>query len=438
LVIFVLEQNYVKLRATDVFTPGAFPVHTYVERTQEGLETALADALGTPGQVISLSGPSKSGKTVLVEKVVGRDLLIPISGASVRHPDDLWHKVLDWMDIPSSSTSGQTIGLSTEAEMTAKGSAGVPFVAKGELGARGQVGGSLERNVGQVRGRRGLAEVVKEIANSEFVILLDDFHYMAREIQSEVAKILKEAVRLNVRIVTATVTHRGDDLLRANSELRGRVRTLDLRYWDAAELTKISVVGFGALNSELDPSIIDRYVNESAGSPQLMQLLCLNTCFVANLREKYDGMFSAVLNIAEPELQRILEQTSSNTDFRSLADVLDAGPRTRGTERKTYRFHDGMSGDVYSVVLRALALDPPKLSFTYDELLDRTAAVCVGESPVGSSVTGTCLHMSKLAEEKFPLERAVDWDESKQVFDVPDPYFMFYLRWSGRLSSSPA
>lgn len=195
-------------------------------------------------------------------------------------------------------------------------------------------------------------------------------------------------------------------------------------------------MGFAALNAELGQAVVKRFVTESAGSPQLMQLLCLNACFVMNLREKYEGMFPAVLNVGAAELQRILEQTSSNTDFRSLADVLDAGPRTRGTERKTYQFHDRPSGDVYSVVLRALALDPPKLSFTYDELLARTAAACSGESPVGSSVTGTCLHMSKLAEEKFPSERAGDWDESKQVFDVPDPYFMFYLRWSGRLHES--
>jgi hypothetical protein len=406
------------LRATDVFTPGAFPLHTYIERTQQGFESALEDALSTPGQVISLSGPSKSGKTVLVEKVVGRDLLIPVSGVSIRHPDDIWRKVLDWMDVPNSSTTSQTYEITGEAEINAKGSAGIPFVAKGEIGSRGQVGGAFGRGAEQVWDRRGLPQVVKEIANSEFVVLIDDFHYMPRDVQSEVAKSLKEAVRLEVKIVAATVTHRGDDLLRANNELRGRVRAIDLKYWSGAELTQIAQVGFGTLNAEPDSSIIQRFVTESAGSPQLMQLLCLNTCFVMNLREKYDGMFPAVLNIGSTELQRILEQTSSNTDFRSLVD----------------KFHDCTTGDVYSVVLRALSLDPPKLSLTYDELLMRTAAACNGESPVGSSVTGTCLHMSKLAEEKFPSERAVDWDESKQVFDVPDPYFMFYLRWSGRLS----
>jgi hypothetical protein len=137
--------------------------------------------------------------------------------------------------------------------------------------------------------------------------------------------------------------------------------------------------------------------------------------------------------IDENVLQRIFEQSSSATDFRSLVDILDAGARTRGTERKTYKFRDGTVGDVYRVVLRAIAENPPQLAFPYPELLERTANVCVGESPVGSSVTGTCLYMAKLARDKFPLERAIDWDETKQVIDIPDPYLLFYLRWSGRL-----
>jgi hypothetical protein len=96
-----------------------------------------------------------------------------------------------------------------------------------------------------------------------------------------------------------------------------------------------------------------------------------------------------------------------------------------------YRFKDNSQGDVYSVVLKAVADNPPQLSFSYDELLKRTAAVCKGDSPVGSSITGTCQQMAKLAGEKFERERIIDWDEN--TFDLPDPYFMFYLRWSGRL-----
>ena len=91
---------------------------------------------------------------------------------------------------------------------------------------------------------------------------------------------------------------------------------------------------------------------------------------------------------------------------------------------------------MYRAVLKAVASDPPQLSFKYEDLLTRTASTCIGDSPVGSSVIGTCLHIGRIALEKFPNERAIDWDDQKQILDIPDPYLLFYLRWSGRLSEA--
>jgi hypothetical protein len=422
------------LKATEVFVPGSYPEHTYVKREGDQLENTLRDALNTPGQVISLSGPSKSGKTVLVEKVVGKDLLIPLSGASLSSADQVWEKALDWMGAPTSQSQTVAEGTKFGAEVGAKGGYSIPFLAKAEVSATGKGEKSSETSSVVVSERRGLQQVVKEIGGSDFVVLIDDFHYMPREAQPEVAKSLKEAVRLGIKIVTAAVSHRGDDIVRANPELRGRVRAIDLKYWQPTELAKIADYGFSALNLGIDGSTIRTLADESAGSPQLMQSLCLQTCFVLNRRERVEtALLPEQINVSRGNLDRIMEQTSANTDYRSLVDVLDAGPRIRGTERKTYRFGDRSEGDVYRVVLSAIADDPPRLSFPYEELLQRTIDVCTGESPVGSSVTGTCLHMSKLALEKFPNERAIDWDETKQVLDIPDPYLLFYLRWSGRL-----
>ena len=110
----------------------------------------------------------------------------------------------------------------------------------------------------------------------------DDFHYMDRSVQEEVAKGIKEAARLGINIVTAQVPHRGDDVVRANPELRGRVRAIDINYWDEGELERIADLGFDALNARLSEESIEELVKESAGSPQL---ICLHTCFVLNIRE---------------------------------------------------------------------------------------------------------------------------------------------------------
>jgi hypothetical protein len=255
---------------------------------------------------------------------------------------------------------------------------------------------------------------------------------MPREVQEEVARQIKEAVRQGVKIVTASVSHRSDDMVRANPELRGRVMVVDLDYWSEADLRKIAEKGFETLHSKVNNDALADFTVESAGSPQLMQSICLSTCFEVGLRSKPLAE-RKTFEINEATRKQIYERTAATTDFRSLIDVLDSGPKTRGTERKIYRFTDNSQGDVYRCILKAVASNPPKLSFPYDDILQRLNKICASDTPLGSSIIGRCLHMSRLALEKFPKERVIDWGEQKQIFDIPDPYLVFYLRWSGRL-----
>ena len=411
------------VKATEVFTPGSFPTHTYVKRDEKKLEEAVRDGIDTPGQIVSLAGPSKSGKTVLIENVVGNDCLIPVQGTGIGKPSDIWSRVLDWIEVPSESTSGSS--KMTQGEVGGQA---------GFFGYNASAKGSHQRSYSsrETHGRRGMKQVVEEIGDSDFVVLIDDFHYMDRNVQEEVAKSIKEAVRLGINIVTAQVPHRGDDVVRANPELRGRVRAIDSSYWSEQELRKIAKLGFDTLNVRFADRSIDKLVAESAGSPQLMQLICLHTCFVLDLKES----MSVVKNISlsNEQTQNIFEQTATVTDFRSLVDVLDNGPKRRGTERNVYKLKNEEEGDVYRCLLHAIASDPPKLSFDYDEITHRVTAVCASDAPDGSSIIRSCYQMSKLAQEKFPSERVIDWDEAKQFLEIPDPYLLFYLRWSDRLN----
>lgn len=88
---------------------------------------------------------------------------------------------------------------------------------------------------------------------------------------------------------------------------------------------------------------------------------------------------------------------------------------------------------MYRCILRSIAADPPKLSFGYQDILNRIRLVCSEDSPVGSAVSGSLNHMHKIATENFPNEDVLDWDAENGVLDIPDPYLIFYLRWSGHL-----
>jgi hypothetical protein len=182
---------------------------------------------------------------------------------------------------------------------------------------------------------------------------------------------------------------------------------------------------FRELNVDLSPSLVAGLTAQAFGSPQLMQVICLNLCFRFNIED--GDREHARLEIQEEELQQVFERTSSMAgDFSSLLEALHAGPKQRGNERKTFMLVDGSEGDVYRCILLALKSEPPSLSITYDAMLVRVAAVSIDGTPVGSSVSGSLAHMSQIAEKFVP--KALEWDED--VLDIIEPYFLFYLRYS--------
>jgi len=411
--------------ATSVFTPTDIPTFTYVERKGRNYESDLRRAFNIPKMIVSVSGPSKSGKTTLIRKVVTQDNLIHIYGANIKAPDHLWTNVLAWMGGPiettetSGSKSGGTISVSGGGEV------GIPLVAKGHGTAQGAANHESSSSVSKKIAISLLDQIVQEIGNSDFVIFIDDFHYIERSVREEIGKQIKAAAELGVRICTASVPHRSDDVVRSNTELRGRVTAIDMAYWSVEELEEIAYRGFRELNVDLAPKLLRTLAGEAFGSPQLMQAISLNFCFEMNIGEQLEKHVR--LDETEGTIRKVLERTSTTTDFSTMLTALHAGPKQRGTERKRFRFDDDTTGDVYRCVLLAIKEDPPTLSLSYEQILGRATKICKGDSPVGSSLSESLKQMDGLAKlvQAAPV---IEWDEN--VLDIVEPYFLFFLRCS--------
>src|SRR5580658_8860532 len=74
----------------DVFVAGGQPTYTYVERSAEHIELKFARAIATPNQIVSLSGPTKTGKTVLCRRTLGDRQFVWIDGGQVSNGDSFW------------------------------------------------------------------------------------------------------------------------------------------------------------------------------------------------------------------------------------------------------------------------------------------------------------------------------------------------------------
>ncbi|WP_432263030.1 hypothetical protein [Cupriavidus sp. TMH.W2] len=417
------------MKATQVFTPGKLPDVTYIDAHLKDRATLLHDALDTGAAVISLSGPSKSGKTVFIEKNIGKDRLLQVTGAGITEASRLWDRVFDLIGTPTSKRTTTTTGVEKSLAGKVAGEGGIPLVAKasGEVSGGGKWTDSTALQADTPVDYLQL--LIRELGGSGLVVFIDDFHYIPRAVQLEVANQIKEAIRNDVVFVVASVPYHADDVIRANADLRGRTVKLDFDYWEPAELGQIASKGFAELNATASAGYVDALAREAAGSPQLMQSLCLTTCFENDLREKHPAGPPKPMRSDIPAIETVCTRVVMTADYSSTVDKMTDGPKTRGTERNAYLTKDGDVIDVYPLILRAIAADPPQLTFRYADLQARIRTQCAKDQPSGSSVTGACAHIAAIANES-ENRSVVEWDGGSDVFDIHDPYLLFYLRWN--------
>lgn len=412
------------MRATEVFTPGKLPEVTYVDDHLKERSRILADALDTGAAVISLAGPSKSGKTVFIEKNIGKDRLIQVTGAGITDANKLWDRVFDIVGTPLPQTFAKASTFEGTFGGKIGGEAGVLVSATGEVSASGTWSKtSSEQNDVAVD---YLQLLIRELANTGLVVFIDDFHYIPQKVQIEVSNQIKEAIRNNVIFVVASVPYHSDDAIRANPDLRGRTIKLDFDYWNADELAKIATRGFAAMKATASLAYVDALASEAAGSPQLMQSLCLTTCFENDVRETLQTPMQLASDL--PAIHNVCTRTASTTDYSSTVAKMREGPKTRGQDRKSHLLNDGSILDVYPLVLHAVALAPPELTLRYPNLQKRIQSLCAAEQPSGSSVTGACSHIASIANDS-ENRNIIEWDGEHDVLDIRDPYLLFFLRW---------
>jgi hypothetical protein len=418
------------MNVQDVFTPGDFPEYTYVERGQGDLESRLEHQLRRSGAVISISGPSKSGKSVLVEQVVGEEDLVSVYGGDIDSVEGLWDQVLDSLGAPKTQES--VSGTTEETQTTTNvGIRSHIFSAGGE---KSESKSSNDETV-EIYERRGLDDVIEVNEKDSFVLLIDDFHYVDADIRQDIGETIKQASEEGLRICVALIPHRSDDIIQANPDLQGRALTLELDYWNKEDLIKIGEKGFRELNVNFPQQVLDVFAKESVGSPHLMQQICYDSCGLKGITEQQDD--NTDVKISAEDIEDVLGWTGASLDMEGVFAILNGEGISGGKERKMHEFNDGSEGDVYEAILRGIAADPIEVNLDRSDLMNRIENQCVDGSPHIPSVTQAIERMDERIAETFPEQDYLEWDGERHTLDVPDPYLIFYLRWSDKLKYEP-
>lgn len=392
-----------QLKAEQVFKPGAFPKYTYVSRNYENTgisyELRLKQALRTAGCLTSIIGPSKMGKTILCERVIGLDNIVEISGADFNETTDFW--------------------------AVAAAKVGLPYMGEVMTERSATEGNSKESDSKREKYVLSKDKVIQYYLENGKVLVIDDFHYASKEMQIKMAQQLKDAIRRELKVVVVSLPHRADDAIRQNADLSGRLSLINIEIWKTEDLKKIALMGFEQLGIEITDSVAEKLAVECLTSPQLMQYICLSICTLMEDEEKQ--------KIDENLLEQAYRFTTVNFNYADVVNVMSKGPNPRGQKRKHYKTVTGKELDLYGLIVESLAKNPPLMEIDFETFYSRVINLVETEDLKldRQTVKNHLNNLQKILGDKEEIYRAIEWKDGKVY--ILDPLFLFYLRW-GRIN----
>lgn len=416
----------------EVFVVGGQPTITYNPRPALGLDQRVRDYLEERGRILCVTGPTKSGKTVLVRQVVPQS--VRVSGGSVKSVDDFWVELADGCATFTQEGYDESVEATDESSDQITG--GVKPYGVGVEGATRQAAReSRSQRHSQSRTRDLRRAAAEELRRTGVAVVVDDFHHIPAAVQRQIVRGIKDLVFDRIPFVFIAVPHHAADVVRAEPEMQGRVEHLRVTPWTEEELGEIATKGFDALNIDMPPEMSQRMARESYGSPHLMQNFCLQICKANNIRETLHERSWMGGEANDNFFRSVAETGDVDATYQRLAQ----GPRPR-TDRMQRRLKTDETTDIYGIVLRAIADTGPEHELKWFDIREAMRRIMSDTPPSQQEVTRVVERISKIArdlvlDEKGELavgDPVIDFDSELWIVHVADPFFAFHLRWRVR------
>lgn len=409
-------------RTSQVFVPGGMPRHTYVPRSARRLEEALREADDNLCKLVTLTGATKSGKTVLTNTIFPRSKTLWIDGGSVAKENDFWSQILEQINGYTNveGTEEQTSSEELEGSVGAEG--GLPLL-KAKSSVTGSEGSSRSTAARASRSLTPRAAALTQMRAATIALIVDDFHYISRELQGSIIRALKPLIFEGHPVVILAIPHRRYDALRVEREMTSRIESIRVPNWDTDELALIAEEGFPLLNIEVSAEIINAFTSEAYGSPHLMQEFCRELMRRQEVSETIDETMN-IDQVPDGLFETVAEKTG-----RTMFDKLSRGPRQR-SDRKQRTLKSGETADIYSVVLLSLvALAPGMDTIEYEQLRTAIREVLSDSQPQSHEVSRVLEKMAEIAANDEASTPVIDWEKEEQKLHITDPFFAYYLKW---------
>jgi hypothetical protein len=414
-----------KLALDKVFVAGGLPTHTYVSRDHLGLERQLKRAIAKPHSFASVTGTSKSGKTVLCRSMLGDRQFVWLESGQIGSIEEFWTRLAAELQTPEEITETKKVSKGLDVSATGGGKIKIPLVAEGGASAALKTSVIRDKMVA-TKSRVNIKKAcLDHLLKHNIILVIDDFHYIDRETQTKIIRALKGAVFDGVKVILLSVSYKAYEAIQAETEITGRFVHVDIPDWSEEDLAEIARKGCFKLDIDCANSLIGRFAAESNGSPQLMQQFCWEMCFIFDISETCDDTFSIPRKWDPVEVFDIVAKDAGQPIYEKLA----AGPQSRSA-RDRRPLKTGGTVDIYEAILLAIAKTGPKQSLTYNELRTGLSGILEPASvPQKIEVSNALNHLAKISGKIAEDTRPIDWIEGDRTLVLADPMFRFYLKW---------
>jgi hypothetical protein len=396
--------------AKDVFVAGGMPKITYVDRASLNLEKDLRREISEGYKVICVTGPTKSGKTVLTRHILGPGASATVNGGQVKSSEEFWSLLLQELHLPEEET------VQTSSEV----SVGLRWLISAQQKASD--GDSLKFS------NKNKSTILDYMRETGFALIVDDFHYMPTDVQKEVVRALKSEIFDGLVAVLIAVPHRAFDAIGVEREMEGRFANVEIPSWEVRELKEIASQGFPVLNMNVSADCVEEFATESNGSPLLMQRFCGRLCAHYEVSDTLDSRMD--FNPSDSTKVGIYSSVAKQFGFPTF-EKLSKGPQSRSRRIDRNVVNGGDPLDIYQAVLRAVAMTGPKEKIHYNEIRDQLKSLLEENAvPQKHEVSAALGHMSGIARDDIEGEPVLEWADDHLY--LTDPFLMFYMRWVQR------
>lgn len=413
------ELEEVSYELNDVYGMSRTTPSTYHERSY--VDEELRQCLERKTHIVVYGG-TRQGKTCLRKHILGdndeRSVRFQCASYTTRH--QMYEKILkDAGAIVESAAERPQLPPGTlHVTFPVAGPKAVPVVALPSKPVRG--GSRRTRTVDPSNAN----EVIDTLNAMSFkrVIALEDFHYLAENVQREIAgdlKLFYENSQITVLVIGVWLE--ADRLTYHNGDLNHRLISINADRWDGTDLRKVIEAGEPLLRIRIDDEASQYLLKNCQGNVGLLQEMCRSLC-------KRAGVDRTL-----PTLTAIGNLDSAKTVVRELAE--SSAPRYKNVLRELCLGLTPASAQMYSwiiqVVIEANERDLKRgipLTMMHHRIESAHGKVRAGKTLVSKRIVGNKLaQLGRVQHLRGIKPYILDYDPAEERLKVVDAEFSLWI-----------